>query len=122
MIKLEDHYYLGEIDYELHVRLLLRPFISVLNLLHPSCIHRDIKPSKVTIDQSNGVAKIVDFSLSISLPPGELEAEDHVCGTLGYLDPEYGFSGIITQKIDIYSFGVLLFQLLTAKEVPDILL
>ncbi|KAH0749078.1 hypothetical protein KY290_028310 [Solanum tuberosum] len=36
-------------------------------------IHRDIKPHKVIIDQNSGVAKIVDFSLSISLPPGELE-------------------------------------------------
>ncbi|XP_049388434.1 non-functional pseudokinase ZED1-like, partial [Solanum stenotomum] len=45
-------------------------------------IHRDIKPHKVMIDQNSGVAKIIDFSLSISLPPGELEVQDAVlCGT-----------------------------------------
>ncbi|KAH0662351.1 hypothetical protein KY284_027282 [Solanum tuberosum] len=58
-------------------------------------IHRDIKPHKVMIDQNSGVAKIIDFSLSISLPPGELEVQDAVL------------------------FGVLLFQLLTGKESLD---
>ncbi|KAF3642572.1 hypothetical protein FXO38_21044 [Capsicum annuum] len=51
-------------------------------------IHRYIKPSKVIIDQNTGVAKIVDFSLSASLPPGKLEIEDRVNGTIGYLPPE----------------------------------
>ncbi|XP_049410997.1 serine/threonine-protein kinase ZRK4-like isoform X1 [Solanum stenotomum] len=84
-------------------------------------IHRDIAPSKVIIDQNNGVAKILDFSLSISLPPGKLEmkSEDGVLGTLGYIAPENGSYDIITQKIDVYSFGVLLFELLTGKKMVE---
>ncbi|CAN4097802.1 unnamed protein product [Withania somnifera] len=82
-------------------------------------IHRDIKPSKVIIDQNTGVAKIVDFSLAVPLPPGKLEVTDRVNGTIGYLPPEYGYSGIITQKIDVYSFGVLLFEILTGKRLFD---
>ncbi|XP_015077352.1 non-functional pseudokinase ZED1-like [Solanum pennellii] len=84
-------------------------------------IHRNIKPSNVIIDEKSGVAKIVDFSLSISLPPGELELQDEwVRGTIGYIAPEYQQQGIITQKTDVYSFGVLLFQLLTGKDVYGI--
>ncbi|KAK4718752.1 hypothetical protein R3W88_017090 [Solanum pinnatisectum] len=45
-------------------------------------IHREIKPHNVIIDENSGVAKIVDFSSSISLPPGELEIQDLVCGTI----------------------------------------
>ncbi|KAG5601338.1 hypothetical protein H5410_032708 [Solanum commersonii] len=84
-------------------------------------IHRDIAPSKVIIDQNNGVAKILDFSLSISLPPGKLEmkSEDGVLGTIGYIAPENGFYDITTQKIDVYSFGALLFELLTGKKMVE---
>ncbi|XP_049372979.1 serine/threonine-protein kinase ZRK1-like [Solanum verrucosum] len=80
-------------------------------------IHRDLKAQNVIIDEKSGVAKIVDFSLSISLPPGELEVQDRVCGTIWYIAPEHIHQGIITQKTDVYNFGILLFQLLTGKEV-----
>ncbi|KAH0749073.1 hypothetical protein KY290_028305 [Solanum tuberosum] len=84
-------------------------------------IHRDLKAQNVIIDEKSGVAKIVDFSLSISLPPGELEVqEDKIYGTHGSMAPEHAILGIITLKVDVYSFGVLLFQLLTGKTVPDI--
>ncbi|KAM3233350.1 hypothetical protein P3L10_018709 [Capsicum annuum] len=53
---------------------------------------RNIKPDKVMIDQSSGGAKIVDFSLSISLPLGKLEVEYVVCGKFCYIDPEYVIS------------------------------
>ena len=64
----------------------------------------------------------MNFSHSISLPPGELEVIDNgVCGTDGYIAPEYEHQLIITQKTDVYSFGILLFQLLTGKDVYDII-
>nr|XP_033509509.1 non-functional pseudokinase ZED1-like [Nicotiana tomentosiformis] len=84
-------------------------------------IHRDINPFKVIIDQNSGVVKMVDFSLSISLPPGKLEVKDGVRGTLAlYIDPEYVRSGIVTQKTDVYGLGVLLFQLLTGTSMHEI--
>lgn len=82
-------------------------------------IVRDLHSQKVLINQSSGVAKLFDFSFSISLPPGELEveAQDGVCGTGGHADPEYYCSGIVTQKTDVYGFGNVLFQLLTGKRM-----
>ncbi|MCD7449136.1 hypothetical protein HAX54_049499 [Datura stramonium] len=82
----------------------------------------DLNSQKVFIDLSSGVAKLFDFSFSISLPPGELEveAQDAVCGTCEHIDPEYCCSAIVTQKTDVYGFGNVLFQLLAGKEKPGI--
>ncbi|XP_015160549.1 non-functional pseudokinase ZED1-like [Solanum tuberosum] len=104
-----------------------RDVASAIVFLHTEfttpIIHRDIKPSNVIIDEKSGVAKILNFSLSISLPPGELEVrDDGVCGTEGYIAPEYKHQLIITQKTDVYSFGILLIQILTGVDVYDIMI
>ncbi|OIT02485.1 wall-associated receptor kinase-like 22 [Nicotiana attenuata] len=96
---------------------------SVIVYLHTEfstpIIYRNLSASNVIIDQNSGVAKIMDFSLSmsISLPQRELEVAGVVCGHSGYLYPEYMQSGIASQKPDVYSFGVVLFQLLTGKKL-----
>ncbi|KAL3334881.1 hypothetical protein AABB24_031216 [Solanum stoloniferum] len=102
-----------------------RDVASAIVFLHTEfttpIIHRGITPHNVIIDENSGAAKIVDFSSSISLPPGELETEDFVFGTIGSMAPEYAVWGIISQKTDVFSFGILLFQLLTGKKVDDIM-
>ncbi|KAG5601313.1 hypothetical protein H5410_032683 [Solanum commersonii] len=101
-----------------------REVASTIVFLHTEftmpIIHRNIKPHNVIIDQYSGVSKILKFSLSIALPPGELELVDDVRGTVGYIAPEYLQQGIITQKTDVYSFGILLFHLLTGKDMNSI--
>ncbi|KAI3448205.1 hypothetical protein Pfo_004870 [Paulownia fortunei] len=77
-------------------------------------IHRDLGTKNVVIDQY-GIAKLLDFSLCISLPPGESQIEDMVIGTKGHVDPEYATTGIVTLKSDVYMFGVIALELLTGQ-------
>ncbi|CAA2975686.1 non-functional pseudokinase ZED1-like [Olea europaea subsp. europaea] len=75
-------------------------------------VHRDLATKSIVID-NNGVAKLVDFSLCVALPPGESQVEVELAGTRGYTEPEYFTSGIITEKSDVYMFGIILLELLT---------
>ncbi|KAK6243139.1 hypothetical protein QUC31_009548 [Theobroma cacao] len=79
-------------------------------------IHRDIKCSSIILDQDN-VPKLIDFGLCISIPEGESHVEaDVIVGRMGYLAPEYGVRGYLTEKADVYQFGILLFELLSGQK------
>ncbi|XP_047321034.1 probable serine/threonine-protein kinase PBL11 [Impatiens glandulifera] len=83
--------------------------------LTPSIIHRDLKPSNIMIDE-HFEAKVSDFGL---VKLGPIEDQSHVStqikGTPGYLDPAYCSSCHLTPFTDVYSFGIILLQLVTAR-------
>ncbi|CAI9781026.1 unnamed protein product [Fraxinus pennsylvanica] len=68
-----------------------------------------------------GVAKLIDFSLCVALPPGESQLEvDTIVKTTGYMDRDYLTSGIITEKVDVYMFGIVLLELLAGRGLSQV--
>lgn len=100
----------------------MRPVLTALSIAHAKgMIHRDIKPDNVLISDRNQV-KLADFGLvrAINKAMGDptnatTSVNGQVIGTVGYLSPEQVRGENLTQASDVYSAGILLFELLTGR-------
>lgn len=77
-------------------------------------IHRDIKPQNILIDKKGNV-KITDFGIAVALTSTTITQTNSVLGTVHYISPEQARGGVATKKSDIYSLGIVLFELLTGR-------
>lgn len=94
-----------------------------LHFLHQTkpepLVHRDLKPANILLDK-NYNSKISDVGLARLVPPSEADKTTQyrmttAAGTFCYIDPEYQQTGLLGVKSDIYSLGVMLLQIITAK-------
>ncbi|XP_021763325.1 serine/threonine receptor-like kinase NFP, partial [Chenopodium quinoa] len=116
------HFWLHENKSKLNWKARLRISIDIANGLQyfhehtrPQVVHKDIKSSNILLD-TNMRAKIANFGLARS---GCNAITMHIVGTQGYIAPEYLTDGIVSPKMDVFSFGVVLLELLSGREAID---
>ncbi|OEL26450.1 Receptor-like kinase TMK3 [Dichanthelium oligosanthes] len=88
------------------------------NLGHHRFIHRDLKSANILLGDDFR-AKVSDFGLMKDAPDGNFSVATRLAGTFGYLAPEYAVTGKISTKADVFSFGVVLLELITGTTAID---
>lgn len=110
------------LDWDARYKIILGAAHGLAYLHHdciPPIIHRDIKANNILVG-AEFEAFLADFGLAKLVDSSEgSRASNTVAGSCGYIAPEYGYSLKITKKSDVYSYGVVLLEVLTGKEPTD---
>ena len=88
--------------------------LSHLHNASPKVFHRDIKTQNILLDR-NGIAKMADFGLALLVQPNAGVKVEQCSGTLGYADPLYISSSVVTERSEVYSFGMVVLETLTGR-------
>lgn len=107
-----QQYYPLQVEEVLEIMKQLTSAISHAHQNH--IIHRDIKPHNILID-GHGNVKITDFGIAMALSATSITQTNSVLGSVHYLSPEQARGGMANRKSDIYSLGIVMFELLTGR-------
>ncbi|GJW12933.1 receptor-like protein kinase 2 [Tanacetum coccineum] len=112
----------SSLEWELRYRILLGAAEGLAYLHHdcvPPIVHRDIKANNILIGMEFE-PYIADFGLAKLVDDGDFaRSSNTIAGSYGYIAPEYGYSMKITEKSDVYSYGVVMLEVLTGKQPID---
>ncbi|KAK7383368.1 hypothetical protein VNO78_29045 [Psophocarpus tetragonolobus] len=110
-----------KLDWDLRLKIALGA-AQGLAYLHRDCcpriIHRDVKSSNILLD-ADFEPHLTDFGIAKSLCPSKSHTSTYIMGTIGYIDPEYARTSRLTEKSDVYSYGIVLLELLTGRKAVD---
>ncbi|XP_010227884.1 LRR receptor-like serine/threonine-protein kinase ERECTA isoform X2 [Brachypodium distachyon] len=110
-----------KLDWETRLRIALGAAQGLAYLHHdcsPRIIHRDVKSKNILLD-NDYEAHLTDFGIAKSLCVSKTHTSTYVMGTIGYIDPEYARTSRLNEKSDVYSYGIVLLELLTGKKPVD---
>ncbi|KAI4349320.1 hypothetical protein L6164_009922 [Bauhinia variegata] len=111
----------GPLDWEARMKIALGAARGLAYLhedSNPRVIHRDFKASNVLLED-DFTPKVSDFGLAREATEGSHHISTRVMGTFGYVAPEYAMTGHLLVKSDVYSYGVVLLELLTGRKPVD---
>ena len=105
----------GKLDYKEAIAI-TKQVASALSLAHKNqIVHRDIKPHNILIT-SSGVAKLADFGIAKAVSASTIiGGDDKVMGSVHYFSPEQARGAYVDERSDIYSLGIVLYEMLTGK-------
>lgn len=94
---------------------IMEQILSAVQKAHEKgIIHRDLKPQNILIDDQGNI-KITDFGIAVAVSQNSLTQTNTVMGSVHYLSPEQARGSVTTKQSDIYSLGIILYELLTGK-------
>jgi serine/threonine protein kinase len=110
-----------KLDWNMRLKIALGAAQGLAYLHHdcsPRIIHRDVKSSNILLD-ADFEPHLTDFGIAKSLCPTKTHTSTYIMGTIGYIDPEYARTSRLTEKSDVYSYGIVLLELLTGRKAVD---
>ncbi|CAM6124468.1 unnamed protein product [Calypogeia fissa] len=110
-----------KLDWSIRLNIALGAAQGLAYLHHdcaPRIVHRDIKTGNILLD-ANLEPHISDFGIAKNIQLSKSHTSTYVMGTIGYIDPEYARTSMLNEKSDVYSYGIVLLELITDRKAVN---